>query len=151
MNDVRSRGWRTSITAAAVLAAIACAETPTPDDLLIMSLEMHDESAALMPFGHEGSERLTGVHLSEARAAFRSCGPTLSRWERLSSRSTGDVGLTHYWRCTLNGVTIIAEVYWGGALGVEGHTGLDGVRFAACSPSRCPTQPYASFERATGP
>lgn len=151
MNAFRNRASRTSIIGAAFVAVAACAQPLSPDELLVMSLEMHDRSPALMPFGYEGSERLTAVDLSEARDAFQSCGTTLSRWERLPSHSDPDAGLTHYWRCTSNDVTTIAEVYWGGSLGVEGHLGLDGVRFAACSPSRCPTQPYASFEPATGP
>ena len=149
MISIRNCASRTSIIASAFVMAAACAQTQRPDDLLVMSLEMHEQSPGLMPFGLQGSERLTDVDLSEARVAFRSCGTTLSRWERLPSRSRADAGLTHYWRCTSNGVTTIAEVYWGGALGVEGHTGLDGVRFAACSPNRCPTEPHAAFEPAT--
>ena len=150
MNAIRNRVSRTSIIAAAFVAAAACAETLSPDDLLVMSLKMHEESPGLLPFGYQGSEHLIGVDLPEARVAFRSCGTTLSRWERLPSRTDGSNGLYHYWSCTSDGVTTIAEVYWGGSLGVEGHTGLDGVRFAACSPNRCPTEPYAAFEPATG-
>lgn len=151
MNAFRNRASRTSIIGTAFVTVAACAQSGSPDELLVMSLEMHDRSPALMPFGYDGSERLRGVGLSEARVALRSCGTTLSQWERLPSHSAPDAGLTHYWRCTSNGVTTIAEVYWGGALGVRGHTGIDGVRFAACSTSMCPSEPFASFEPSARP
>jgi len=136
-----------SIILAAVVAAAACDNIDRPEDLLVMKLQMHERSPWLMAFGQEGSELLAGVDLSEARAALQICGTTLSQWERLPPRSDPDLGLTHYWRCLANDVTVIAEVYWGGALGRQGHIGTDGVRFAACLPSRCPAEPSGAFER----
>lgn len=147
MNAIKDHALRSLITAAAVVAVAGCENNLGPDDLLVMSLGSLEENSSLYTFEQSsGSERLAGVGMSEARAALRACGTELSQWERFPSLSHPDLGLYHYWRCTSDDVTIIAEVYWGGAMGLKGHLGTDGVRYSACEPRQCPTRLYAPFE-----
>ena len=145
---VRQKIMAGMVASAVGAAAMGCASRLTPDDLLRMSLQMHERSPYLEAFGDQsaGRGRFVGVTPPDAQAAFEACRSEPARWERLPSRSEPDEGLTHYWRCTSRSTTVFAEVYWGGGLGGEGHIGLDGVRYAACSPTRCDSDPHLPFE-----
>lgn len=136
-----------SVGAMTVALVGACGSPPTPDSVFEMALAMHARSPAFGAFGGLGRTRdhLNGVPESAALSALDACGARASGWERLPSVDESDRGLHHYWRCERAGVVVVAEVYWGGSLGVPGHTGTDGVRFAACWAAQCPSNAAEAF------